>query len=84
MALLINIGNHPNTGDLMKAVSEQFSKGIDVVNVTDGTQIVGAFFSPEAMKKEFTRKIAEQWMEHPEMLDQLTTSLEEEAEDWDD
>lgn len=80
--MLLNIENYPNTEELMKAVHEQFSKGVEIVNMANDSEMVGSMLSPEATRKALARRIAEHWVNHPPALEELESSLEEEAEDW--
>jgi hypothetical protein len=68
---------------LCEALNEQFEKGIETVDLIQGERIIGTVLSRDAAQKALARKVAEQWLAHPEILNDLSVSLEETPEDWD-
>jgi len=83
MSSLLRMDAFPHTSEFWAAVNEAFRGGAETVDLVQGNQIVGTILSRGAAQKAMARKVAEQWIAHPEMLDELAASLEEKAETWD-
>ena len=82
MGGLIQTEKFPKTSELFNAVREQFEKGAEAVDLVQGSQIIGTLLSREAAQRAMARKVAEQWIANPDILDELTESLEETPEKW--
>lgn len=82
MSSLLELERFPQTAQLIEAVNEQFAKGAESVSLVKDSQIIGTLLSRDAAQKALARKVAEQWLANPDILDDLATSLNEEAEDW--
>ena len=83
MATLIEINRFPETNQLMAAVNEQFMKGEESVCLVEGSSIIGTMLSRAAAQKAMARRVAEQWMDNPDVIRDLGESLQETPEAWD-
>jgi hypothetical protein len=80
---LVHIERFPETSQLVAEVKSQFAGGSDSLVFVVNDQILGTFVSRGATQKALARKVAEQWIRDPEILEGLANSLEEQPRKWD-
>ena len=82
MAILLHADKFRETSKFVAAITAAFADGAETVDVVAGDNIVGTVLSREAAQKALARKVAEQWLAHPEIIDDLERSLNEKPEAW--
>jgi hypothetical protein len=82
VSMLLHLENFKTVEELERAFKESFAEGKESVALVRGSQIVGTLLSREASEKALARKVAEQFIAHPEAIDELEKSLQEKPEDW--
>ena len=83
MTTLVKVEDFRETEQLMTAICDMFAKGNESIAFVKGDQIVGTLLSRDAAKRAMARRVAETWLSHPTILDELEDSLQQTGEAWD-